>query len=298
MTHTLQSKQDTSVNWVLPAEGGGYFETRFVQRDPTYFVCYLSVQSGCNHGCRFCGLTATKQTRPVDADVSSLVEQACFGLDWGIEHASKAETVHYNFMARGEPMASKTILERWGLLAGNLSRVTERRKDLHPKFLISTILPLSLADVRLRDVFRGRFVPDLYYSLYNMREGFRRRWMPQALPATDGLDKLAQWQQDTNKIPTIHLAFIQGHNDTERSVENICHAVMARKLRVNVNVVRYNPPDGSLSEEPSAREVTNLSKGFKQWFPEARVQVVDRVGEDVYASCGMFVTADTLKEAP
>lgn len=48
---TLQSRLDSSVNFVVPADGS-YLEARYVRRAPDYFCCYLSKAAHVlNHYC-------------------------------------------------------------------------------------------------------------------------------------------------------------------------------------------------------------------------------------------------------
>lgn len=284
-----KSQEDNSVNWVKEY-GSGLFETRFVQRVPEYFVCYLSTQNACNHGCRFCHLTHTKQTQEVeDATVANLLKQARGVCDYANIHAPEAEVVHFNFMARGEPLAAKAIREYWRDLAGGLVRRAERF-NWRARFLISTIIPKSLEGQRLVDIFPDRH-PEIYYSLYSMDHTWRRKWMPSAMLPVTALRMLKEWQDATNKIPKIHYAFIAGENDSRRDIDEICRSIKHLKLRVNVNIVRYNPPDG-MSRESEDYIIAARKIQFQDLLGQAtRVDEVSRVGYDVKASCGMFVNA-------
>ena len=76
-----------------------------------------------------------------------------------------------------------------------------------------------------------------------MSDRFRRRWLPKALPAEAALDRLASWQRSTQKIVTLHHAYIAGENDAEGDVHAVCDALEERRLMVHVNIVRYNPHD-------------------------------------------------------
>lgn len=57
----LKSQLDSSVNFV-ETQLVGFLESRYVRREPRYFVAYLSSQTGCNRGCGMCHLTVTGQT--------------------------------------------------------------------------------------------------------------------------------------------------------------------------------------------------------------------------------------------
>ena len=100
-----KSAQDASVNWDRPADVGR-LEARYVRRCADYFVVYLSSQTGCAQGCRMCHLTATGQTRLRDVTFGEMLEQARTVLDHYRREAPPARTVHFNFMARGEPLAN------------------------------------------------------------------------------------------------------------------------------------------------------------------------------------------------
>src|SRR5689334_13891022 len=159
------SRQDASVNWDRPADVGR-IEARYVRRCPDYFVVYLSSQTGCAQGCRMCHLTATGQVRYRDVTAAEMLEQAEVVLGHYRRAAAPARTVHFNFMARGEPLANREMLADADGLLGELSRQAVAL-GLRPRHLISTILPRELGERALEDVFVTHH-PDLYYSIYSM----------------------------------------------------------------------------------------------------------------------------------
>ena len=293
-THTdyvpYASSEDASVNWDRPADVGR-IEARYVRRRPEYAVVYLSSQTGCDQGCRMCHLTATGQTRLRDVTHEEFLTQADAVLDYYKRSAPPAESVHFNFMARGEPLANQVFLSRADALLGDLAdRAVALR--LRPRYLVSTILPRELGDRALEDIFLTHH-PEIYYSLYSMSESFRRRWLPKALPAEEGLDRLASWQRQTYKICKIHYAFIAGENDSEADIHAICDALEQRRLMVHVNIVRYNSPDPDRRGVESCEEIIQRNAAIYQArLPYARVRVIPRVGYDVRASCGMFFGAE------
>ncbi|HEX5269329.1 MAG TPA: hypothetical protein VFW33_02525 [Gemmataceae bacterium] len=280
------SAQDASVNWDRPA-GVGRLEARYVRRCPDYFVVYLSSQTGCAQGCRMCHLTATGQTRPRDATFAEMIEQARTVLDHYRRQGPPARAVHFNFMARGEPLASHVLLADADALLGELSRLAVAL-GLRPRHLVSTIYPRELGDRPLDDVFLTHH-PDIHYSIYSMSDRFRRRWLPKALPAGAALDRLTAWQRSTQKIVTLHHAYIAGENDSEGDVHAICDALEERGLMAHVNVVRYNPLDPARhGAEPPEEVIRRNAAVYRSRLPNARVIVIARVGYDVAASCGMF----------
>ena len=284
------SSQDASVNWDRPADVGR-IEARYVRRCPDYFVVYLSSQTGCNQGCRMCHLTATGQTRLRDVSHAEFIEQAETVLDYYRRAAPPARTVHYNFMARGEPLANPVLLTHADELLGDLARRAVAL-GLRPRYLVSTIFPRELGDRLLEDIFVTHH-PEIYYSIYSVSERFRRRWLPKALPVEEALDRLASWQRSSYKICKIHYAFIAGENDSEADVHAICDALESRRLMVHVNIVRYNPYDpGRHGVEPPEAIIERNAKIYQSRLPCARVRIIPRVGYDVHASCGMFLAAD------
>lgn len=291
----LYSELDRSVNFVSPAEVG-YLESRFVSRPgKDYFIVYLSSQSGCAKACRMCHLTATRQVKSVDSTLQDFQQQAEVVLQhWdGLKAGLKAEhkRVHFNFMARGEALASRTVLDHGPALLRGLGEMAERR-GLAPKFLISTIMPKSFVPEELGSVFHARdhYLPEMYYSIYSMNPDFRRKWLPQAMAPELALKKLVRWQQETGKRPKVHFAFIKGENDSEQNVTEISHALRGHGLDVDINIVRYNPPDEK-SQESDEAVVERNAQLFKSLLPDATVAVIPRVGFDVKASCGTFVNS-------
>jgi adenine C2-methylase RlmN of 23S rRNA A2503 and tRNA A37 len=281
-----RSALDASVNWDRAADVGRV-EARYVRRSSDYFVVYLSSQTGCAQGCRMCHLTATGQTRLRDVTIGEMIEQARTVLDHYRREAPPARCVHFNFMARGEPLANKALLSDADLLLGALSRLAVVL-GLRPRHLVSAIYPRELEGRLLEDIFVTHH-PDIYYSIYSMSDRFRRRWLPRALPAEAALDRLASWQRNTDKIVSLHHAYIAGENDAEGDVHAICDALEERRLVVHVNIVRYNPYDPARhGVEPPEPVIERNAAIYRSRLPNARVTIIPRVGFDVAASCGMF----------
>jgi len=160
-----------------------------------------------------------------------------------------------------------------------------KHHDLRPRFLISSILPQSFTR-EFEEVF-PIIHPEIYYSLYSLNEDFRKRWVPQAMPVIEALGKLYRWQRYSKKIIRIHHALIAGENDSDEDAKAVGHAITTCRLRADFTLVRYNPPNESSRE---SEWYERYAQTLKKWSPnETRIKVLNRVGYDVKASCGMFV---------
>lgn len=277
----LDSKLDRSVNFVSSAQVG-YFESRYVSRpEKDYFIVYLSSQSGCAKACRMCHLTATQQVRSVDASLDDFRRQALEVLRHWESLGAAHVGVHFNFMARGEPLACSTVLHDSPALLSMLEGLALER-GLTPSFLVSSILPKRVPN--LVEVFPHLY-PEIYYSLYAISPRFRQRWLPQALPVQEALQQLKGWQVHTSKRVRVHFAYIDGWNDSEQDVQDMCQALSDIRLLVDINVVRYNPPDDTSRESLYVERNADI---MRKLLPNSTVKVIPRVGFDVQASCGTF----------
>jgi adenine C2-methylase RlmN of 23S rRNA A2503 and tRNA A37 len=238
-----------------------------------------------------CHLTATGQNKPKDTPFEGIMTQARYVLGhWKGLRDDPAKTVHFNFMARGEPLDNR-FFTQWKepeaqTTFSSLGHLA-REYGLNPRWLVSTIMPTSL-ERTLVDIF-PLIHPEIYYSLYSMNPEFRRRWLPRAMDPNKALDLLVDWQYHTKKVFKIHFALIKGQNDSPEDAQAIADAVNARNLRVDFALVRYNPPGKKYGEEAEEHTFVRYAHDL-QYLTGGRVKTVDRVGPDVAASCGMFIS--------
>jgi 23S rRNA (adenine2503-C2)-methyltransferase len=282
----LNSQIDSSVNFV-EQQLVGFLESRFVRKCDEYFIAYLSSQTGCNRGCTFCHLTATGQTSFVDSSHNDFMAQAIQVFKHYRKEKTPAKYMHYNFMARGEPLANKLLLNSGDELLSKLGQVA-KEEGLPAKFNVSTIMPLTLKK-SLTDIFH--YVnPTIYYSLYSTNQVWRDKWMPAALPVDEAVSRLKEYQNFSKKIVKIHYTFIAGENDSEEDINASCDVLEKYNLICEFNLVRYNPASPSQGVESSTEIINrNLDIIQNRLGFNSKVQMIPRVGFDVKASCGMFV---------
>jgi len=280
----LNSNIDQSINFVED-QLVGFLESRFVRKVDDYFICYLSSQSGCNRGCTFCHLTATGQTTFSDADQNDYTSQAMRVMRHYKDQKTKAKYVHYNFMARGEALANANFLNQADSILWALGDMASREK-LGVKFNVSTIMPKTLKK-SLVDIFRV-IHPTIYYSLYSCNDDFRNKWMPGAMPINDAMGLLKEYQKYSKKKIKIHHAFIKNVNDSLDDVKEMCALVKDNNLDIEFNLVRYNPASPEQGEE-STDDTIQRNMNYIKNNIRGNSKIIQRVGFDVSASCGLFV---------
>ena len=273
----LESKLDPATNTIIKADKG-YFEMRYADK-MAYEVIYLSAQSGCNQGCKFCHLTTSGQTEFVNASRQDLFIQ----VDRGLRQCRNGSVVHFNWMARGEPLNNPAVN------SGTLHCISQMAWDTGNKarHLISTIMPRDFCDTY---ALTDRFYmdqPDIYYSLYSVDLVKRKKFMPNAADPELAIKKLKEWQDYSHKIIRIHFSVVPGFNDTEIEIERLCWTLSRAKLRVDFNLIEYNPPEGETQRPALSLERTRqIIIGAMP--ADTRIFLIPRVAPDIHVSCGMF----------
>jgi adenine C2-methylase RlmN of 23S rRNA A2503 and tRNA A37 len=290
-------------------------EARFVQRNPDYFIAYLSSQTGCNKACRFCHLTQTGQTEMIDATTLDYNDQLVEILRHYINFTPRpVKKIHINFMARGEVFSNKYFLKNANNELINLFSLNARANEaaeiarlrdpaeilerlaLETKniFNLSTIMPEEIKDIEFNELFQRDFNSEtkelrIYYSLYSMKESFRKRWIPKAIEPKLALNKLARFQNWFDSTVKLHWAFIKDENDSIEELKEIFDYCDDIGLKPKFNIVRYNPYSSAQGEE--APHLEYLRAYIASRIGIDNVKIIPRVGggNQTYASCGMFV---------
>ncbi len=274
----LKSQLDKSVNYIDEDK----FETRFVQRSDKNFIIYISSHNGCNQQCKQCWLTQTKQFSMKNNTVQNILKQVTQIFE---DQKPVPPLVHFNFMARGEPLLNPNIDH--GLFLSLAKLANKYGKESRIK--ISTIIPKKLLKIKLDDLISrfGDHEIDIYYSIYTAidYDGFKKKWMPNASVTHEAMRILKRIEANTNCKIYLHSPFIKGENDSIPHIVALTNLVEDNNFIHKFNIVRYNNPPGIKYEE------SNRIYKIKQIIERRGVEteIVTRVGEDVYASCGMFV---------
>jgi adenine C2-methylase RlmN of 23S rRNA A2503 and tRNA A37 len=199
-------------------------------------------------------------------------------------------TIHFNFMARGEPMENSVLfsaMQTFVLRAESI--VLAYRLPYKIRFNVSSIIPTWVLDKEMYELW-GMFHDyrvHLYYSLYSLDPAFRKRWLPRAADPLKALDKIQELQISTRRPVVFHWAYIKGENDSLQMAEQIAAEIIKRQIHGTFNVVRYNPFSEDHGQEADEPILADCLKVISAALGSGKI--IPRVGFDVKASCGMFV---------
>lgn len=233
----------------------------------------ISSQVGCPVGCRFCasGLGG------LDGNLSAgrIVEQVWrLGTLEGVKRITNVV-----FMGMGEPLSnfaavSKAIRTLTAPWATNISA---------RKITISTVgLPKAIE----RLAAEMELPVTLALSLHAPNDELRRKLIPWAEFTTikDLLAACQKWFEKTGREITLEYTLLRGTNDKpEHAVEL---AQLAKTLRANVNLIRYNEVEGLEFKRPRTEDVLEFQRVLRARHVNAHIR--RSRGRDIAAACGQL----------
>ncbi len=233
----------------------------------------ISSQVGCPVGCKFCA----SGIGGLDGNLSAgrIVEQV-----WRLARLPGVERIsNVVFMGMGEPLSNfaavtkaiRTINAEWGL------GISARR------ITISTVgLPKAIE--KLAEEFD--LPVTLALSLHAPNDDIRRQLIPWAEYTTipDLLGACQKWFDKTGREITLEYILLGGVNDRPEHARQL--ASVARTLRANVNLIRYNEVKGMPFDRPEDDAV----RAFQEILREKGVNTHIRAsrGRDIAAACGQL----------
>ena len=240
----------------------------------------LSTQVGCPVGCAFCasGLQGLKNNlRP-----GQIVEQA---LRLTALLPEKMRLSNVVFMGMGEPLANfdatvaaiRILMADWRLKIGG-RKITVSTVGLPPqiKQLADTGLPVTLA-----------------VSLHAPNDALRKRIIPWARGITiAAIVEAGQYYfQTTGRELTLEYIMLDGVNTLPEHAGEL--AVIAKKLRANVNLIYYNEVPELPFRRPSGKTMLEFQTALRT--SGVNVHVRRSCGRDIAAACGQLARQDTTR---
>lgn len=239
----------------------------------------ISSQVGCPVGCRFCasGLGG------LDGNLSAgrIVEQV-YRLARSLDAPGRpgsGRITNVVFMGMGEPLSNfaavthavRTLAAPWGM--GISAR----------KITISTVgLPKAIE--RLANELD--LPVTLALSLHAPNDAIRRELIPWAEYTTiaDLLDACRKWFDKTGREITLEYILLNGVNDRPEHAREL--ARVAKTLRANVNLIRYNEVKGLPFGRPEDDDVLTFQGVLRQAGINAHIRASR--GRDIAAACGQL----------
>ncbi|MDG2030534.1 MAG: 23S rRNA (adenine(2503)-C(2))-methyltransferase RlmN [Phycisphaerales bacterium] len=232
----------------------------------------ISSQVGCPVGCRFCasGLGGLEG----NLTAGQIVEQA-----WRLGRLDQVDRItNIVFMGMGEPLANYANVTRairilnaeWGLGIG-ARRIT-----------VSTVgMPVAI-----RKLAEFELPVTLALSLHAPFDELRRDIIPWAEHATirELLDACNDYFQATGREITLEYILLGKLNDQVEHAQEL--ARLARTLRANVNLIRYNEVAGLPFERPVSADVHRFQAILKDKGVNAHIRASR--GRDIAAACGQL----------
>ncbi len=231
----------------------------------------ISSQVGCPVGCRFCasGLGGLE----ANLTAGQIVEQA-----WALARVTGQRISHVVFMGMGEPLANlahvsraiRSLMAPWGMgISGRRITVSTVGLPAQIRRLADQQLPLTLA-----------------ISLHAPDDDLRRRLIPWAdRVSIDQLVDAGRYYFDrTRREVTLEYILLGRVNDRPEHARRL--AAVAKRLRANVNLIRYN----QVADLPFTRPDDGDVLAFQRTLRTAGVNAHIRAsrGRDIAAACGQL----------
>lgn len=232
----------------------------------------ISSQIGCPVGCKFCasGLGG------LDGNLSAgqIVEQV-----WRLARLPDVGRIsNVVFMGMGEPLSNfnavtravRTLMADWGMgISGRRITISTVGLPAQIKRLADLALPVTLA-----------------ISLHAPNDAVRQRIIPWAefVRIEQIIDAGRYYFTQTGREVTLEYILLGGVNDQPDHAREL--ARVARTLRSNVNLIRYNEVQPLPFARPADRDVLR----FQQILRDAGVNTHIRAsrGRDIAAACGQL----------
>jgi len=257
---------------------GATTETVWIPDGQRNTAC-LSTQVGCPVGCAFCASGSGGLERNLSA--AEIVEQALHVarlIDRVAAEQGKPRLTNIVVMGIGEPLANyrslltalRILNAPWGLNVGAR------------KITVSTIgLPKQI-----RQLAHENLQLNLALSLHAPNERLRAELIPWAahIALKEVLAACRYYFEQTHREITLEYVLLRDVNMQAEHAEGL--ARIAKRLRANVNLLRYNPVPDLPFRRPSSEATYAFQKLLRRRGVNAHVR--SSRGRDVSAACGQL----------
>lgn len=272
-----QNSSDGTIKLLLNWPGGAVAETVMIPDQSRRTAC-VSSQVGCPVGCKFCasGLEGVKG----NLSAAQIVEQI-----FALNKAQAGKTAkpdgfinHIVFMGMGEPLA-------------NYANVLTAIRIIHdPDCFNIGARKITLSTVgvpaKIRQLAGENLPINLAISLHAPNEPLRKQLIPWAehFPLNQILDAARFYFEKTGREITLEYILLRDVNDRVEHARQLVS--LCKKIRANVNLIRYNEVEGLEFRRPGSEDVVRFQEILRAGGVNAHVR--KSRGRDIDAACGQL----------
>ncbi|KMY65706.1 hypothetical protein AAU61_20675 [Desulfocarbo indianensis] len=267
----VETSQDGTRKLLFILAGGARVESVLIPEEDHHTLC-VSSQAGCRQGCRFCrtaSLGFSRDLKPGEITGQVLAARALCDKDRPLSNLV--------FMGMGEPLDNldHLCLALEHILGDHGLQMSQRRV---------TVSTVGLAD-RLAEL--GRRTPAaLAVSLNAPNDELRSQLMPVNLrfPLAQLKEALLAYPLKPTRRITLEYVLLAGVNDQPEHARQL--AKWVHGLKCKINLIAYNPHEGSDFQRPSDQAVER----FQQILLDKNLTALLRAsrGADIAAACGQL----------
>ena len=249
-----------------------------VKKDKRFTVC-VSSQVGCSLTCSFCGTGRMKRMRNLDP--GEIYDQVVMVNEQALEHFDTPLS-NIVYMGMGEPLlAYANVMKSIELITSEDGlNMSPRRITVSTAGIAKMIIKLADDEVKF----------NLALSLHAADDKKRDSIMP--INETNNLDILMDaleyfYNKTKNKISYEYIAF-QRFNDSIQDAKQLVK--LCKRFPVKVNIIEYNPIDGSEFVKSDAHRIDDFVNYMKS--QDVMCTVRRSRGKDIDAACGQLANKE------
>lgn len=271
-----QLSADGTRKLLLTWSDGRQAETVMIPDADRRTAC-ISSQVGCPVGCKFCASGIGGLKGNLDAD--QIVEQI-FHLNVALKADGDpvGRITNVVLMGMGEPLANYA----------NVMTAIRRLNDADGFQIGARRITLSTVGLppKMRELAREDLAINLAISLHAPDEALRRQLIPWAehFALEDILAAATEYFEKTGREITLEYILLAGVNDRPEHARRL--AQLCKRLRANVNLIRYNEVVEMGFKRPASDDVVRFQEILRQ--AGVNVHVRKSRGRDIDAACGQL----------
>lgn len=269
VTASSQS-EDGTIKLLLEMNDAQRIECVLIPTELRATAC-VSTQVGCAMGCEFCASGLGGFVRNLTG--SEILQQVMH-----LQQASGRRVTHVVFMGMGEPLSNYEAT-LWAIR----SLIDPERFGISARHITVSTVGIPRA---IRRLAKEDLPITLAISLHAPNDVLRKQIMPSAARYTidELVEAATEFFEARKREVTLEYVLLGGVNDTSVCAEALSQ--VARRIRCNVNLIRYNPIAGLPYRKPTQAAVQAFAQKLKR--RGINVQLRRSRGLDAAAACGQL----------